>query len=181
MTDDEITALTAKLRELYDEWGEAMARAAFEKKTAGLSQEQRTQIEALVFFGSGNQFGAVTVGDVAGEDVVKGAVNNRGTVTGAAVGVNQGTVQLFFGQEPPPDAKGLLTDYLTALHDQVVALRLARMGTQRKDVRGTSLLPPLHLADVFTNLITVGGQIGALRGDPPGPGGGSAPEAGGCR
>ena len=159
MTDDEITALTAKLRELYDEWGEAMARAAFEQKTAGLSQEQRTQIEALVFFGSGNQFGAVTVGDVAGEDVVKGAVNNRGTVTGAAVGVNQGTVQLFFGQEPPPDAKGLLTDYLTALHDQVVALRLARMGTQRKDVRGTSLLPPLHLADVFTHLITDGDEL----------------------
>ncbi|MEI8166806.1 MAG: hypothetical protein WCG26_10520, partial [Chloroflexales bacterium] len=96
---DTLQTLIAELRALRAKYGEATARAAFEKKAVGLPPDQRARLEALVFFGSGNQFGAVNTGDIAGRDVVtgtQGTADVRGTVTGAAVGVNQGTIQNFF-------------------------------------------------------------------------------------
>ena len=165
MTDDDRTALTAKLRELYDEWGEAMARAAFEQKTAGLSPEQRTQIEALVFFGSGNQFGDVTMGDVAGEDVVKGAVNVDGhaRLYGPTIGVNLGTV--IYGQAPSTDERRRLIWYLEGLAQHLVVLPLRGLqprqsGAQRLDLE----LPRVYVALATTTHTEVARGTGhALR------------------
>jgi formylglycine-generating enzyme required for sulfatase activity len=64
----------------------------------------------------------------------------------------QQTINNFFGGKAPEDGKALLDAYLRALIDQLAPLRLARMTSRRQSGRGESLLPPLQLADVFTNL-----------------------------
>ncbi len=155
MNDDELTALATKLRELREEFDEATARAAFEKKAAGLPSDQRARIEALVFFGSGNQFGDVKMGDVAGGDVIKdtqGSVNNTGTVKGAAVGVNQGTIQLFFtaaGLPDPADAqRALVQRYLARVVETCDRLRLS--GLVQRERRDAS--PALTLSHVYVAL-----------------------------
>ena len=110
MNNDELTALATDLRVLRERWGESAARAAL-ADNAALSPDQRTRVEALVFFGSGNQFADVTIGDVVGGDVItdtQGSATNSGTVKGAVVGVNQGTIQNFFttaGLPTPADVQ----------------------------------------------------------------------------
>jgi hypothetical protein len=65
----------------------------------------------------------------------------------------------YFGEQPPENGAELLADYLAALRDQLAPLRLARISTKRKSGTGQSLLPALHLADVFTNLTTDGDEV----------------------
>ena len=171
MTDDERTALVAKLRELIEAFDEATARAAFEKKTAGLPPEQRTQIEALVFFGSGNQFGAVTVGDVANRDVVTGTTNVSGTVNGAAVAVNQGS--LFTGPtngvyiaevlhlyqqapaEPEADYAAALRRYLRFLYATNSTLDLRGIDQRQMD---------MPLSEVYVSLTLRQADLGKALG-----------------
>ena len=152
MTDDERTALAAKLRDLLDEFDEATARAAFEKKAAGLSPEQRTQIEALVFFGSGNQFGNVSMDDVAGRDVVKGTADISGTVNGVVVAVNQGTIQVFYtaaGLPKPADTqRTLVARYLARVVETCDRLRLS--GLVQRERRDAS--PALTLSQIYVAL-----------------------------
>jgi hypothetical protein len=96
--DNELIALAAKLSELREEFDETTARAAFEKKATRLTLDQRARVESLIFFGDGNQFSDVKIGDVAGEDIVKGTKGTTdisGTLYGAAVGVSTGIIQLF--------------------------------------------------------------------------------------
>ena len=183
MTDDERTALVAKLRELLEEFDAATALAAFEKKTAGLPPEQRTQIEALVFFGSGNQFGAVTVGDVANRDVVKGTADVSGTVTGSVVGVNQGTIQVFFTAADlpkPADAqRALVARYLArvvATCDPLPLFGLVQRG-KSQDASLALTLSQIYVAlaaeswervdeadraDAFADALTTGDPAGVL-------------------
>ncbi len=144
MTDDELTALTTKLRELREEFDEATARAAFEKKAVGLSPDQRTRIEALVF--------GVAGGTVARE--MTGDVTVSGTMQGAAVGINHGTIHLFFGTHPPEDGAQLLTAYLDALGERYRPLALGRMLTSERDGNEQVVAPVLPLRAVYTALAT---------------------------
>ena len=66
----------------------------------------RHQRAALVDLGNA-QTGDVSVGDVAGRDVLKGSVEVSGAVQGAAVGVNQGTVNLNLSLPSTSSGAGL--------------------------------------------------------------------------
>ncbi|MEI6779062.1 MAG: SUMF1/EgtB/PvdO family nonheme iron enzyme, partial [Chloroflexales bacterium] len=154
MNDDELTALATDLRVLRERWGESAARAAL-ADNAALSPDQRARVEALVFFGSGNQFGDVKVGDVVGGDVVKdtqGSATNSGTVKGAVVGVNQGTIQNFFiaaGMPTPADVqRELVTIYLARVAEKCDRLRLS--GLVRRERRDAH--PALTLSQVYVAL-----------------------------
>jgi formylglycine-generating enzyme required for sulfatase activity len=155
---DELTALAADLRALRERWGDAAARAAL-ADTPMLTAEQRARVEALVFFGPGSQMGDVTIGAVAGNDVVsgtKGEVENSGTLRGVAAGVIQGNVQLFFGKEPEEDTKQLLAAYLDSLIGDCQQLRLHRLTGKRTSGGEQHAVPKLHLQDVYTSLTTDG-------------------------
>ena len=82
----------------------------------------RQQHAALIIL-SGAQMGDVKMGDVVGGDVIKdtqGRVDVSGTQRGAAVGINQGTIQFFFtaaGLPDPADAqRALVQRYLAPQH-----------------------------------------------------------------
>ncbi len=83
----------ATLRTLRDTTADPVQRAALNAAIVALQGAAHTPVVDL----RPSQMGALTMGDVAGEDVVKGAVNNRGTVTGAAVGVSTGSIQTASG------------------------------------------------------------------------------------
>ena len=116
MTDTELTTLAAELRTLRAQVDEATARAAFAQHTVGLSPEQIARLAALVGFGSANQFGAVTMGDVVGGDVQKGGVNIGGqaTIYGPVVGDNPGTVTVNYTYTHKEHQRRL-ADYLALL------------------------------------------------------------------
>ncbi len=157
MNDDERSALAAKLRALRETWGEAVARAALAEQSATLPADEHQRLEALVFFGSGAQIGAVNTGDIAGRDVLKdtqGSATVSGTVHGVAVGVSTGTIQLFFGQAPPTDAKPLLDSYLQSLVAEHGYLRLGKLLERERSGRDQAIMPEIALLKVYTTLTT---------------------------
>ncbi|MEI6180885.1 MAG: SUMF1/EgtB/PvdO family nonheme iron enzyme, partial [Chloroflexales bacterium] len=83
-----------------------------------------------------------------------GTTNVSGTVNGAAVGVNQGTIQLFFGQEPPVDAKLLLDSYLQALIAEHGYLRLGKLLERERTGYDQAIMPEIALLKVYTTLTT---------------------------
>ena len=115
--------------------------------------------------------GAVTVGDVAGEDVVKGAVNNRGTVTGAAVGVNQGTLftgptnGVYFAEvlhlyqqapaEPEADYAAALRRYLRHLYDTQSELDLRGIDQRQMN---------MPLSEIYVSLTLRQADLGKALG-----------------
>jgi formylglycine-generating enzyme required for sulfatase activity len=148
MNDDELTALTTKLHELCEEFDEATARAAFEKKAVGLSPDQRTRIEALVFFGEGTQIGTLSIDAVVGGDQQQGAVNIAGQarIYGPTVGINLGTV--IYGHAPQEDARRRLVWYLHALAGDLRCLPLRGLDAPLAEGRG------VNLAQVYVMLAT---------------------------
>ena len=144
MNDDELTALATDLRVLRERWGESAARAAL-ADNATLSLDQRARVEALVFFGSGNQFADVTIDDVVGGDVVKGIVNVSGQVRlyGPTVGVNLGTV--IYGRDPSEDERRQIVGYLQTLAAKLY--RLPLRGIDERLDRGEGLsMPRVYVA-----------------------------------
>ncbi|MCX7792664.1 MAG: SUMF1/EgtB/PvdO family nonheme iron enzyme, partial [Chloroflexaceae bacterium] len=142
---DDLAALIRRLRDLCTEFDAATARAAFEKRAAelGLSSDQRARVEALVFFGKGNQFGDVSIGDIAGRDVLKGHI---------AVGVNLGTI--IYGRTPEEDERRRLVWYLEGLAAKLVHLPLR--GLDERLSRGQSLeLPRVYVALATTHRVEV--------------------------
>jgi formylglycine-generating enzyme required for sulfatase activity len=128
------------------------ARAAIEADIAAL-REQRA---ALLHIGPGAQTGDVTTGDNAGRDVrkdVRGRVDVSGKAD-VAVGVNPGTIQLFFGATPPPDAKSLLDSYLNHLIADHGYLRLGKLLDRERSGRDQAVLPEIELLRVYTSLTT---------------------------
>ncbi|MEI6776483.1 MAG: hypothetical protein WCK70_06250 [Chloroflexales bacterium] len=157
MNDNELIALAAKLSELREEFDETTARAAFEKKATRLTLDQRARVESLIFFGDGNQFSDVKIGDVAGEDIVKGTKGTTdisGTLYGAAVGVSTGIIQLFFGARPPADGRQILNAYLDALCERYRPLALSRLLTREQAGNEHASAPSLPLGAVYTALST---------------------------
>ncbi|MEN9935126.1 MAG: hypothetical protein RLZZ387_1705 [Chloroflexota bacterium] len=81
-------------------------------------------------------------------------VSDDAIVYGPVVGVNNGTIQTFFGTKPPQDAKELLDNYLESLVATHDALRMGRllgrqqMGSERRTA------PDLSLCAVYTSLST---------------------------
>ena len=127
-------------------------RRLVEQELAALRQQHAALINL-----SGAQMGDVKMGDVAGGNVIKdtqGSANNTGTVYGAAVGVNQGTIQLFFGQEPPADAKVLLDSYLQSLVAEHGYLRLGKLLEYERSGRDQAIMPEIALLKVYTTLTT---------------------------
>lgn len=117
------------------------------QQAAALPANQRERL-ALIVFGAGSQVGAVTIGDMAGGNVRKGTegqVDVSGTMHGPASGVNQGTVQLFFGATPPEDGAALLADYLVSFEADCQRLHLNRLQ-ERRQTGAEQRAAPLPLA-----------------------------------
>lgn len=111
-----------------------LSRQLVEQQIAALRQQQRATLIDL----SGAQMGDMTIGDVAGCDVVKGTKGTAdvgGPMQGAAVGVNQGTIQIFFGVQSPapvsPLAAVATAEQIAAQHDLLDAHR-ATLRTLRE-------------------------------------------------
>ncbi len=89
----------------------------------------RQQHTALVTLNAA-QTGDVRMGDVAGRDVRKGAEGTTdvsGTMYGAAVGVNLGTIMIASGSTVPPPASGAVSQ---ASAEQI-AVQRERLATHR--------------------------------------------------
>ncbi|PDW00061.1 NACHT domain-containing protein, partial [Candidatus Viridilinea mediisalina] len=155
MTDAELAAFVGKLRTLLTDWGAEgaeMARNALAKQV-NLTPAQRAHVEAQVFAG-GATIGDLHIGDAAHRDFLKGQTEVSGTLHGAAVGVNDGTIQLFFGAQPPADAKPMLDGYLGALCQRYGPLALGRLITKNHDGNECPTTPTLSLREVYTALAT---------------------------
>ncbi len=113
----------------------------------GMLRDLQAQVPPAAQTGGVNLGGATIdrVTDIIGGDAVDGD-----KVLGDKI------VQQFFDGQPGEDGATLLRDYLVALLDAQRMLRLSRMTEQRQSGAGHDLLPPLRLADVFTNLVTDG-------------------------
>lgn len=117
---DDLQALAETLRVVKERLGADAARALFEQQASGLTPAQRDRLGVLVF-GSGTQMGDVSVGDVAGGDVHKGTQGTTevsGTVYGAAVGVNLGSIHVSHGSPAPSGGPAL-----PAAAEQIAAQR----------------------------------------------------------
>ncbi|RRR75217.1 MAG: NACHT domain-containing protein [Candidatus Viridilinea halotolerans] len=155
MNDDELAAFIDDLRALAAKWGEEMARGALAKQ-ANLTPAQRAYVEAQVF--------------PARPSDTSGTVNVSGTLHGTAVGVNQGTIQLFFGAQPPLDAKPLLDSYLRGLIADHGYLRLGKLLDRDRSGRDQAVMPEIALLKVYTSLTTdllrpVSDQVSRLERD----------------
>lgn len=82
-----------------------------------------------------------------------------GRVYGGAIGVNQGTMQNFFGTKPPEDANELLADYLAHLVITCNELRLSRILKRDRTGADRAAAPALKLQDVYTSLLSDGDVV----------------------
>ena len=83
-----------------------------------------------------------------------GTVEVPGTLRGTAAGVNYGTIQAFFGAQPPADAKELLDNYLESLIAEYGRLRLGKLLGKEQTGREQAVVPTLSLRAVYTSLAT---------------------------
>lgn len=132
MAADDTASLAQRLRELAAEWGEELARAAFEREAGGFDPQIRARV-ALLAFGDGSQVGDVSTGDLAGRDVVKGAGNVAAGahVEGPVVGLNLGTV--IYGRAPLEDERRELAWYLNRLAGRLRRYPLRGLDAQLDD------------------------------------------------
>jgi formylglycine-generating enzyme required for sulfatase activity len=86
---------------------------------------------------------------------VKGTATTRDNY-GQNIGVNLGTVQQFFGAEPPTNAKELLDSYLDSLVREYRYLRLGKLLANERSGRNEATAPTLLLSRVYTNMTTNG-------------------------
>ena len=124
-----------------------------------IRQQLETELRTLISFGNGNQFGDVKVGDVAGGDVHKGNegsvnLNADARLAGAAVGVNLGTIQTFFGSTPPLEAKELARNYFEMLIARYDSIRLSRLLGAEQTGKEQPSAPSVSLVEVFISLTT---------------------------
>ncbi len=151
-----LQALIAELRALRATYGDDTARAALATRTVNLPPDKRARLDALIFLGDA-QTGDVQIKGVAGRDnntLGAASVDGQGRVTGANVGVNAGTIQLFFGAEPPGDAKALLDSYLRSLIAEHGYLRLGKLLERERSGRDQAIMPEIALLKVYTTLTT---------------------------
>jgi len=147
---DPLQALIDEIRALRATYDEATARAALAARAAHLPPEQRAWLEAHIFGGHVGNVTRAAGGPVQGQATLAG--DSR--LTGANVGVNQGTVQLFFGAQAPADGKELLDSYLRALVAEHGRLRLGKLLGKEQSGREQTTMPPISLLKVFTSLTT---------------------------
>ncbi|MEI8308722.1 MAG: SUMF1/EgtB/PvdO family nonheme iron enzyme [Chloroflexales bacterium] len=151
MNDDELAALATKLRGLLEEFDAATARAAFEKKAAGLAPDQRARVETLVFGAPA----APAPGDIGVSGDAE-TVQQLNVAAGGSVGVAVATLQMFFGGQPPADAASLLNAYLDALCERYRPLAFGRLLTKERPGDERAAAPALPLRAVYTALATDG-------------------------
>ncbi|GAB4208516.1 MAG: hypothetical protein OHK0022_38180 [Roseiflexaceae bacterium] len=87
------------------------------------------------------------------------SISGGAGVHGAVLGVNQGTVQVFFGGQPPENGAALLDAYLDALGRECEHLRLSRLTGKRQSGADQRADPPLRLQAVYTSLTTDGPPV----------------------
>jgi formylglycine-generating enzyme required for sulfatase activity len=160
----------ATLRALRDAATDPAQRAALDAAITAL----QASAASVVSLGRDNQIGEVAMGDVIGGDQLTagditggtaavgagasasttGSADVSGTLHGAAVGVNQGVIKLFFGARPPQDGRQILNAYLDALCERYRPLALSRLLTRERAGDEQATAPALPLRAVYTALAT---------------------------
>lgn len=153
---EQLDVLASKLRTLRDEWGEGVARKALEQQAAAFTAAERARLEALVFLDvqSASSAGGDTIRTAENTTAGSASVSGEGRVIGATLGVNQGTVQLFFGGKPPEDGAHLLNAYLDSLCERYRPLALGRLLIRERRGDERAAAPALPLRAVYTALAT---------------------------
>lgn len=130
-------------------------------QASGQSQARQATVQ-----GQG-QVGVINQGDIGrslftGDQATQGRAEVRGSgrVQGVNVGVNDGTIQNFFGTATPAeDQATLLEAYLTSLVHECQQLRLSRLTGRQQTGQEQSTTPLLRLQSVYMSLTTDGTPI----------------------
>ena len=107
----------------------------------------------LVSLGTGNQMGNVQIRDVVGRDLIKGTTEVSGTVHGAAVGVNLGTIVYSSNSAAPTPAEAQMgaatAEQLAAQHERL-AIHRATLATllNQQGTFGSAYTPPVVVTGI---------------------------------
>ncbi len=94
------------------------------------------------------------------DQISRGQATVHGDNLGQMVGINMGTMQLFFGTPTPSEDKAtLLAAYLTSMVSEWQQLRLGRLVEQPQTGCDQPTLPTLTLQAVYTGLTTTGEPV----------------------
>jgi formylglycine-generating enzyme required for sulfatase activity/energy-coupling factor transporter ATP-binding protein EcfA2 len=91
----------------------------------------------------------------AGDHLQSNVTLDDSTLHGAATGINQGTINIFFSGQTTTateDGKHLLAAYLDSLNNEYQQLRLSRLTGKRQSGKEQQTAPPLRLQAVYTTL-----------------------------
>ena len=151
--EEELAAMRRRVAELEAQ----IAKAA--PPPAGLGVSGDAEVVQQITVPPGGSVGQVVARQehhyhAGSADLAQGRVDVSGQQYGAAVGVNQGTIQLFFGQQPPADAKPLLDSYLQSLVAEHGYLRLGKLLERERSGRDQAIMPEIALLKVYTTLTT---------------------------
>ena len=138
----DLAALAAKLRALRAEWGDAVARSAFEQQAAVLAPADRDRLAVLVF-GADN----VGVGKAGADGRIEtqGIVNVSGSahIYGPTIGINLGKV--IYERDPREEERRQLVWYLDALANKLYRLPLRGLDNNLEDGDGLAM-PRIYVA-----------------------------------
>jgi formylglycine-generating enzyme required for sulfatase activity/energy-coupling factor transporter ATP-binding protein EcfA2 len=148
-TPDDIQRKIEELEALRPSLGDAAVDAAIAALRAQAAPSMGDTLNAQGSQGTLNR----PAGSV---DQTFGNAPTSGDNSGIAIGVNSGTVQQFFGAEPPVDGEKLLAAYLTSLTSECQELRLGRLTGKHQSGAEQSATPQLRLQAVYTSLVTNG-------------------------
>ena len=142
----------AALRALREATTDPTQRAALDTAIAALAPPA----SPLISFGTNNQMGNVQIRDVVGRDQIKGIEGTTevsGTVHGAAVGVNLGTIVYSSPSATPTPAEAQMgaatTEQLAAQRERLAVHRntLATLLNQQA-IFGSAYAPPVVMAGI---------------------------------
>jgi formylglycine-generating enzyme required for sulfatase activity len=147
----QIAEIEASLHHPQSEAMSEAIRQLVEQQLVNLRQQRAALVDLR-----GAQTGAVTMGDLARDALVKGQTEVTGTVHGAAVGVNQGTIQITFGAQPAAPA-GAQPGPAPAPAEQIAAQR------ERLDVHRATLATLLTQQATHTSAYVPPSVVSGIR------------------
>ena len=171
MSDDrqhQLARIAQRLRDMQTD--EFATPADLRRYIAGIHERllfsPAEQLHLATSIGDANLFqdANVAVGNITGGDFTQkqqsGGVDNTGATINAMRDMVAGdkVVNQFFGGKAPADGQRLLTAYLHQIVKNTSDLHLYRM-TRAQSGSGQSLLPPIKLADVYTNVVVDGDAV----------------------
>ncbi len=146
---DDLDTLVMKLRALRAEWGDDVARAAFEKHPAALDANQRARLLKLIF--GDNAAGSSTASDPVMNPQGTVTISDDARINGVAVGVNLG--RIVYGRDPEEDERRRMVWYFDRLAASLYRLPLRGLDETLERGQGISL------PQVYVMLATTGEPV----------------------